>query len=273
MKQNILPSKLVRALILFFAAITFLFTAEESHGKIPKPKLNKPVYFVAAYDLRHKINTSAIQDEFARIGYEIWRTDKPLEVSHKVEEEVTPNFVLQFYDMGIICFLVLGSPKRPGEMTSQISDFFFGGEAHEEFMSALIASGQLRSEERKSMEEMGNWMFFCQTEGFWTLGRVWIRSDVKGGINILLQTKPDYAWFNLDWLVNINGVEIDYPETENLARFLRQGRNHIEIPTYGAKIDRYCYFLISSKAVILSEFKNLQYETFEAGYIGEILKE
>jgi len=273
MRQNIPPYRFVGVLILVSLAIAFLFTIKESYGQIPKPKVNKPVYFVAAYDLRHSINTGAIQDEFARIGYEIWRTGDTLEVSHKAEEGFTPNFVLQFYELGIICFLMLGSPKRPGEMVSQISSFFLGGEAHEEFMSALISSGQLKSGDRKLIEEMDNWMFFCQAEGFWTLGRIWIRSDVKGKINIFLQNKPDYAWFNLNWLININGIEIDFPETEDLARFLHKGENHIEVPTYGAKIDRYCYFLISSKAGISSDFKNLQYKTFKADYIGEIWKQ
>jgi len=58
-----------------------------------------------------------------------------------------------------------------------------------------------------------------------------------------------------------------------LARFLSKGKNHVEIPTYGAKIDRYCYLLISSKAEISSDFKNLQYKTFKADYIGEIWKQ
>jgi len=67
---------------------------------------------------------------------------------------------------------MLGSPKRPSAIGSQISDFFFGGEVHEEFMSALISSGQLKSGDRKLIEKMDNWMFFCQAEGFWTLGRI-----------------------------------------------------------------------------------------------------
>ena len=134
------------------------FSLELSHSYSPQKKaigrylgqkLNKPVYFVAVCDLRHRINTGAVQDEFARIGYEIGRTGNALEVSHKVEESFDPNFVLQFYETGMICLLVVGSPKRPGEMASQLSDFSFGGGAHEEFMSALISSGQLKSEGRK----------------------------------------------------------------------------------------------------------------------------